>query len=143
MLNEKREKENETSLKDLSVLREKVTEEIDAMTTNQLRGMSTCTASAREKDDEERVSQNIRKRRSERVVGNDEVHGRTKKNREQRPNIVASWDHQPQEEGVLVVRDSLGCGAGRRDDGRRSGKGKEGDDDGTLSESFSSFAFFE
>ena len=50
-----------------------------------------------------------RKRRSERVVGNDEVHGRTKKNSNKDRTSLQSWDHQPQEEGVLVVRDSLGC----------------------------------
>ncbi len=105
------EKENETSLKDLSVLREKVTEEIDAMTTNQLRARyvhmhGEAPAKGMTKSEYRKIFANVDP--NVWLETTKYMEGQRKTASRNRTSLQ-SWNHQPQEEGVLVVRDSLGC----------------------------------
>ena len=132
------EKENETSLKDLSVLREKVTEEIDAMTTNQLRARyvhmhGEAPAKGMTKSEYRKIFANVDP--NVWLETTKYMEGQRKTANKNRTSLQ-SWDHQPQEEGVLVVRDSLGCDEEDAMMGGEVGKGRKATTTGLFQNPF-------
>jgi hypothetical protein len=104
---EKEEKGPSSSQEDLAVLREKVTREIDAMNTNQLRARyvhmhGKQPVKGTTKSDYRKIFENVDP--SVWLAATEYIEA-SRNNRSQ-----PSQDHQLQQEGVLLVRDSLGVG---------------------------------
>lgn len=104
---EEEEKGPSSSQEDLAVLREKVTREIDAMNTNQLRARyvhmhGKQPVKGTTKSDYRKIFENVDP--SVWLAATEYIEA-SRNNRS-----LPSQDHQLQEEGVLLVRDSLGVG---------------------------------